>query len=107
MRKTSYSFNDFKQRQAMTLSCSQKTISIIILQSKNYQYYYKELRAITSKHHGDFYCLNCLHSFATENKLQSHKKVCENKGFCNIIMSSEDTKIFKFNQYQKIHLQQK
>ena len=26
------------------------------------------LRGITSKHHGDFYCLNCLHSFATEKK---------------------------------------
>ena len=26
------------------------------------------LREITSKHHGDFYCLNCLHSFATEKK---------------------------------------
>ena len=24
------------------------------------------LRGITSKHHGDFYCLNCCHSFATE-----------------------------------------
>ena len=32
------------------------------------------LREITSKHHGDFFCLNCLHSFATENKRQSHKK---------------------------------
>ena len=26
------------------------------------------LRGITSKHHRDFYCLNCLHSFATEKK---------------------------------------
>ena len=32
------------------------------------------LRGITSEHHGDFYCLNCFHSFAAENKLQSHKK---------------------------------
>ena len=24
------------------------------------------LRRITCKHHSDFYCLNCLHSFATE-----------------------------------------
>ena len=32
------------------------------------------LRGITSKHHGDFYCLNCLHSFRTENKLKSHEK---------------------------------
>ena len=26
------------------------------------------LREITSKHHGDFYCLDCLYSFVTENK---------------------------------------
>ena len=35
------------------------------------------LRGITSKHHGDFYCLNCLHSFATEKKLELHKKILE------------------------------
>ena len=35
------------------------------------------LRGITSKHHGDFYCLNCLHSFRTENKPKSHEKVCK------------------------------
>ena len=29
------------------------------------------------------------------------KKVCENKDFCNVIISSEDTKILDFNQYQK------
>ena len=28
------------------------------------------LRGITSKHHGDFYCLNCLHAFTTETKLE-------------------------------------
>ena len=44
------------------------------------------LRGITSKHHGNFYCLNCLHSFATEQKLESHKNY---------------TKILQFNQYQK------
>ena len=59
------------------------------------------LRGITSKHHCVFYCLNCLHSWATENKRESHKKVCENKDFCNVIMPSEDTKILKYNQYQK------
>ena len=59
----------------MALSCSQKTICI----------------------NDDFYCLNCFHSFATKNKLQLHKRVCENKDFCNIIMPS----ILEFNQYQK------
>ena len=33
--------------------------------------------------------------------LQSHKRVCQNKEFCNIIMPSENTKILGFNQYQK------
>ena len=37
------------------------------------------LRGIMSKHHDDFYCVNWLHSFATENKRESHKEVCENK----------------------------
>ena len=65
----------------MTLSCSKETL----------------LRGITSTHQGDFYCQNCLHSFATEKKLESHKKVCENKDFCNVIMPYEDTKILEFN----------
>ena len=55
------------------------------------------LRGITSKHHGDFYCLNCLHLFATENKRESHKKVCEYKAFCNVVMPSEDFKILDQN----------
>ena len=59
------------------------------------------LKGITSKHKRDFYCLNCLHSFRTKKKLESHKRVCENKDFCNIIMLSEDTKILEFNQYRK------
>ena len=32
------------------------------------------LRGVTSSHHTDFYCLNCLHSFATANKRESCKK---------------------------------
>ena len=39
------------------------------------------LRGITSKTNGDFYCLNCLHSFRTKNKLELNKKVCDNKDF--------------------------
>ena len=39
------------------------------------------LRGILSKDDRDFYCLNCLCSFKTKNKLESHKKICENKDF--------------------------
>ena len=54
------------------------------------------LRGITSKNNGDFYCVNCLHSFRTKNNLKSHKKACENKDFSSIIMPSQDTKILEF-----------
>ena len=59
------------------------------------------LRAVTSKHHSDFYCFICLHSFRTENKLKSHEKVCKNKDFCGIVMPSEKDNILEFNQYMK------
>ena len=72
------------------------------------------LGRITSKK-GDFYCLNCLHSFRTENKLKYHENVlcktkdfcglckvlCKNKDFCGYVMPSEKDKILEFNQYIK------
>ena len=51
------------------------------------------VRGITSKYHGDSYCLNCLHSFRTENKFKSHEKLCKNKDFCGIVMLSEKDNI--------------
>ena len=44
-------------------------------------------------------CLNCFHS--TENRLQLHKRACENKDFYNVNLPSKDSKILQFNQYQK------
>ena len=52
------------------------------------------LRGITLKHHGDFYCLYCLHSFRKE-------KVHKNKDFCGIVMPSEKDNILEFNLYMK------
>ena len=45
--------------------------------------------------------MNCLYSFAAENKRESDIKVCANKDFCNIVMFSEDIKILEVTQYQK------
>ena len=36
-----------------------------------------------------------------KNIHESHKKVCESKDFCNILMSSEETSILEFYRYQK------
>ena len=40
-------------------------------------------------------------AFILLQKLESHKKVCENKDLCNVIRLSEDTKILEINQFQK------
>ena len=44
------------------------------------------LRGRTSEHVGNFYSLNCLYSFRAKNKIESNKKVCENKDFCCVVM---------------------
>ena len=59
------------------------------------------LNGITSKHHGNFYSLNCLHSFRTENKFKFHEKVSKNKDFFGVVMPSEKGKILEFKQYMK------
>ena len=59
------------------------------------------LRGITSNNNKDFYCLNCFHSFRTENKLKKHKNVCENYDYCYVQMPKEDNKILKYNHGEK------
>ena len=46
-------------------------------------------KGITSNHKGDFYCLNCLHSFRTYNILKKHEKLCENNDFCYVEMPTK------------------
>ena len=63
-------------------------------------------KGVTTKHHCDFYCLNCIYSFRTEDKGKSHEKVCKNKDICGIVMPSEKAilefkKILEFNKYMK------
>ena len=55
------------------------------------------LRGITSNHKEDFYCLNCFHSYSTKNKLEAHKKICENHDYCYIEMPIKNNNIIKYN----------
>ena len=59
------------------------------------------LRGITSTHKKDFYCLNCFRSYRTRNKLEVHKKICENHDYCNVEMPTKDNNIIKYNQGEK------
>ena len=56
------------------------------------------LRGITSNHNGDYYCLNCFHSYRTENKLNAHKKICENNEYCNTEMPSPNNNLINYNK---------
>ena len=54
-------------------------ILLMISNGKNWHYLVVKslsglLRGIFSTHNSDYYCLNCFHSYRTENKLNVHKK---------------------------------
>ena len=59
------------------------------------------LRGISSNHDGDYYCLNCFHSYRTENKLNANKKICENHDYYNIEMPSPNKNVIKYNSGEK------
>ena len=67
-------------------------VLLMISNGKNWHYLAvslsRLLRGISSNHNSDYYCLNCFHSYRTENKLNVHKKICENHEYCNIEMRS-------------------
>ena len=57
----------------------------------------KLFRGITANHNGGFYCLNCLHSFRTDNALKRHERLCENNDYCHVEMPTKIDKILKYN----------
>ena len=54
------------------------------------------LKNVSSKHNGDFYCLNCFNSYRTRQKLEDHAKLCGNIDFSAIKMP-EEKKIIRSN----------
>ena len=61
------------------LTREKQVILLMISNGENWHYLRVKnlsrlLRGITSNHVGDFYCLNCFHSYRTKNKLEAHKK---------------------------------
>ena len=88
------------------LTREKQVILLMISNGENWHYLVVKslsglLTGITSNHKEDFYCLNCFHSYRTKNKLESHKKICENRDYCNVEMPNEANKIIKYNQGEK------
>ena len=64
----------------------------------------KLFRGISSNHDGDFYCLNCFHSYTTKEKLKKHEKLCNNHDYCYVKMPNKyekKKKKLKWNPREK------
>ena len=88
------------------LTQEKQVILLMISNGENWHYLTVKnlsrlLRGITSNHVGDFYCLNCFHSYRTKNKLEAHKKICENCDYCHREMPTNDNNAIKYNQGEK------
>ena len=59
------------------------------------------LRGISANNNGDFYCLDCLHSFRTDNALKWHEKLCDNNDYCHVEMPTKYSKTLKYNHGEK------
>ena len=88
------------------LTCAKQAILLMITDGEKWYYLAVKklsrlLRGVTGNNNGDFYCLNCFHTYTTKNKLESRKKICENHNYCHVEMPNEDNKIIKYNQREK------
>ena len=94
----------YKSKQNLT--CDKKVILLMITDGEKWHYLTVKnlsrlLTGITSTHKEDFYCLNCFYSYRTKNKLEAHKKICENHNYCNVEMPTKHNNIIKYNQGEK------
>ena len=88
------------------LTREKQIILLMISNSENWHYLVVKrlsglLTVITSNHKEDFYCLNCFHSYKTKNKLEAHKKICENIDYCRLEMPTKDNNTIKYNHGEK------
>ena len=84
--------NDKRDNQINSLMITDGSTNWHYLAIKNIS---RLLRGITSNHNGDFYCLNCLHSYRTKSKLKEHEKICKNHDFCYLKMPDANQNILE------------
>ena len=88
------------------LTREKQVILLMISNGENWHYVVVKsfsglLTGTTSNHKEDFYCLNCFHANRTKNKLEEHKKICENRDYCRVEMPTNDNNKIKYNQGEK------
>ena len=95
---------DYKSRYNLTRE--KQVILLIISNGEDWYYLVVKnlaglLKGITSNHKEDFNCLNCFCAYSSKNKLEPHKKICENHDYCHVEMPTKDNNIIKYNQGEK------
>ena len=93
-------------RSKYNLTYNKQIILLMITDGEKWHYLVvnnlsRLLRGITSNHHNGFYCLNCFHSYRTKNKLEAHKKICENHDSCHVEMPIKGNNTIKYNHGEK------
>ena len=85
------------------LTREKQVILLMISNGENWHYLVVTglLTGVTSNHKEDFYCLNCFHWYRTKNKLEAHKKICENRDYCRAEMPTKDNNTIKYNHGEK------
>ena len=88
------------------LTREKQIILVMISNGENWHYLVVKslsglLTEITSNHKEDFYYINCFHSYRTKNKLEAHKKICENRDYCRVEMPTKDNNTIKYNYGEK------
>ena len=81
----------FACKSKHNLTREEQVILLMISNGKNWLYITVKslpglLKGITSSHNEDFYSLNCFFAYTTKNKLEEHKKICENNKYCHVEM---------------------
>ena len=103
-------YNTDKMRLAYkskyNFKCENQIILLMITDGKKPHYLTVKslsalLREMTSNHIGDFYFLNCFHSYRTKEKLKKNEKVCNDYDYWYVEMPDEDSKILKYNHGEK------
>ena len=98
-------YNTIETRQAYISKHNDecdKQVNLLMITDGSTNWHYLEiknisglLRGLTSNQNGDFYCLNCLHSYRTKSKLKKHEKLCKNHDFCHLKMPDANKNILE------------
>ena len=86
--------------------CKNQVILLIITDGKKWYYLAVRslsalFRGVTSSNNGDFYCLNCFHSYRAPNKLKKHETVCNIYNYCHVDLPEEDKNILNYRPGDK------